>query len=168
MPTSNTLLTDAFDRIKEAVHAVLDKTTDEQLTARLGPEANTIAWLIWHLTRVQDKHVADAAGAKQVWMSDGWFEQFGLPFDAEAHGYGQSSAEVAAVTGISTAQLGGYFDAVHAQTTAYIAGLSETEFDRIVDTRWDPPVTLAARLVSVISDDLQHVGQAAFIHGLLG
>ena len=60
----------------------------------------------------------------------------------------------------------GYFDAVHERTIDYLGTLHEDDFSRIVDTRWTPPVTLAVRLVSVIGDDLEHAGQAAFVRGL--
>ena len=50
---------------------------------------------------------------------------------------------------------------------AYLATLDDDDLDRVVDTRWDPPVTVGVRLVSVIADDLQHVGQAAYVRGLL-
>lgn len=127
---------------------------------------NTIAWLIWHLTRVQDDHVAEVAGHEQTWISDGWHDRFGLPFDAHAIGYGQSATEVGRVAA-SAELLTGYLDAVHARTIAYVRGLSPDDLDRVVDERWDPPVTLGVRLVSVISDDLQHAGQAAYARGVL-
>ena len=36
----------------------------------------------------------------------------------------------------------------------------------MVDEHWDPPVTAGVRLVSVIGDALQHLGQAAYVKGL--
>lgn len=167
MTMTATLLTDAFERISEEVHNTVEGLTEDQLTKRIAPGANTIGWLVWHLTRVQDDHIADVADKGQVWTSGGWYDRFGLPFDARATGYGFSADDVAAVEGIDESQLTGYFDAVHQQTLDYVADLRNGDLVRIVDTRWDPPVSLAARLVSVISDDLQHVGQAAFIRGLL-
>jgi uncharacterized damage-inducible protein DinB len=160
------LLVDAVTRIRDLVHRTLDDLPAEHLTARVDPEANTIAWLIWHLTRVQDDHIAEVAGSDQVWLADGWCDQFGLPFDAHAIGYGQSSAEVAQVTAAADL-LTGYHDAVCARTIDFVRGLSAADLDRIVDERWDPPVTLGVRVISVISDDLQHVGQAAFVRGVL-
>jgi Protein of unknown function (DUF664) len=159
------LLTDAFNRIQGTVHAVLSKTDAGILSYRPDPDANSVAWLLWHLTRVQDDHVADAAGTEQVWTAEGWAERFGLPFDPSETGYGQGSAEVAAVQ-VSAELLGGYHDAVHRASVAFVRGLADTDFDRIVDTSWSPPVTLGVRLVSVISDDLQHAGQAAYVRGL--
>lgn len=138
-------------------------STPEQLSFRVDDEANSIAWLVWHLTRIQDDHIAGAGEFKQVWTSDGWSERFALPFDDSATGYGHSADEVAAVQGESGELLTGYHDAVFEQTRRFVEPLSDADFDRIVDESWDPPVSLGARLVSVISDNLQHAGQAAFV-----
>src|SRR5437879_3420905 len=165
--TSAELLVDAFGRIREVVHEAVDGLTPEQLGARLDPDANSIAWLVWHLTRIQDDHVADVAGRDQVWSAAGWVDRFSLRFDPRAHGYGHTSADVAAVQVESAELLTGYYDAVHDRTIEYVKGLRDPDLERIVDTRWDPPVTLGVRLVSVIADDLQHAGQAAFIRGIL-
>jgi len=165
--TSAELLVDAFGRIREVVHEAVDGLTPEQLGARLDPDANSIAWLVWHLTRIQDDHVADVAGRDQVWTSAGWVDRFNIPFDPRAHGYGHTSAHVAAVQVESAELLTGYYDAVHDRTIEYVKGLRDADLDRIVTTRWDPPDTLGVRLVSVIADDLQHAGQAAFIRGIL-
>lgn len=165
--TSADLLLDAFGRIREAVHAAVADLTPEQLAFRVDSDANSIAWLVWHLTRIQDDHIAGVAQTEQVWTSSGWVERFGLPFDRHAHGYGHSSADVAAVRVESAELLTGYHDAVHEQTVRFVAGLTDPDLPRIVDERWDPPVTLAVRLVSVISDGLQHAGQAAFIRGVV-
>jgi len=160
------LLTDAYQRVRGVVHRTVDGLTEEQLTYRADPDANSIAWLIWHLTRVQDDHVTDVAGGEQIWVSGGWAHRFGLPFDTDATGYGHSSADVGAVRGISAADLIAYHDAVCQRTLDYLGTLADEDFDRIVDTSWDPPVTLGVRLVSVIADDLQHAGQAAYVRGL--
>lgn len=159
------VLSDAFDRIRQEVHGVLDGIDDALLTYQPDPQANTVAWLVWHLTRIQDDHVAAIAGTEQRWTADGWCERFGLPFDPVATGWGQSSAEVAAVRA-SAGLLGGYYDAVHGVTIDYVGTLGEGDLDRVVDTRWDPPVTVGVRLVSVVSDNLQHIGQGAYLRGV--
>jgi hypothetical protein len=162
-----TLLTDAYGRISKEVHRTVEGLAEDQLTKRIAPDANTIGWLVWHLTRIQDSHVSELAHEEQIWTSGGWYEQFGLPFDVNATGYGFSNDDVAAVRGVDDKQLIGYFDAVHLRTLGFVAQLERDDLERIVDMRWNPPVTMAARLVSVIADDLQHIGQAAFIRGLL-
>jgi hypothetical protein len=165
--TSAELLVDAFGRIREVVHQVVDGLTPEQLAFRVDPKANSIAWLVWHLTRIQDDHLADAARSEQVWTSQGWVKRFELPFDPLDTGYGHRADEVAAVQMDSGELLVGYYDAVHQQTTRYVERLGDADLGRIVDRSWDPPVSLGVRLVSVIADDLQHAGQAAFVRGIL-
>ncbi len=165
--TTADLLVDSFGRIREVVHEVVDGLTPEQLAFRVDRQANSIAWLVWHLTRIQDDHLADAARAEQVWTSRGWAERFGLPFGPLATGYGHGADDVAAVRVQSGDLLVGYHDAVHEQTTRYVGPLVDADLARIVDEAWDPPVSLGVRLVSVIADDLQHAGQAAFVRGVV-
>ncbi|MFD8084461.1 DUF664 domain-containing protein [Kitasatospora sp. NPDC059722] len=165
--TSADLLVDAFGRIREEVAGVVDGLSPEQLAFRVRDPANSIAWLVWHLTRIQDDHVADAADREQAWTADGWAERFALPFAAAATGYGHRPAQVAEVTATAELLLG-YHEAVHARTVDFVRRLNGPSLARVVDESWDPPVTLGVRLVSVISDDLQHVGQAAYVRGLLG
>ncbi|UUU36348.1 DinB family protein [Streptomyces sp. CA-210063] len=161
------ILIDAYTRIQEEVHAAVEGLGPDDLNARPAPDANSIAWLVWHLTRVQDDHLADASGLDQVWLSQGWEKRFGLGLPRHDTGYGHSSAKVAKVRVDSGDLLTGYHDAVHEQTLGYVRGLAAKDFERIVDERWDPPVSLGVRLVSVLADDLQHVGQAAYVRGLL-
>ena len=161
------LVIDGFDRIRQIVHAAVRDLTEHQLGQRLDSEANSIAWLIWHLTRVQDDHLAELAGTGQVWTEAGWHERFGLELDPADTGYGHSSSDVATLAGVGAGDLAGYHAAVHARTVEYLGGLTDDDLARVVDRSWDPPVTLGVRLVSVISDDLQHVGQAAYVRGVL-
>ena len=160
------ILLDAYGRIRPAVHAVLDDVGATTLTTRLDPGGNSVAWLLWHLTRVQDDHVSEVAGHEQTWTADGWASRFALPFDDAETGYGFSPEQVAQVQA-GADLLTGYFDAVQARTLSYLEGLTDADLDRVVDDRWDPPVTLGVRLVSVLDDDLEHVAQAAFLRGTL-
>ncbi|MEO9322498.1 DUF664 domain-containing protein [Nocardioides sp. C4-1] len=159
------LLADAFGRVHEGVVAVLDDLTDDELRHRPGPDANPIGWLVWHLVRVEDDHLAGVGGHDQVYGD--FVDRFDLPYDDDAIGYGQSSDDVAAFTAPADL-LAAYASAVHERTLAYLETVDAADLDRVVDERWDPPVTLAVRLVSVVNDTTQHVGQAAYVRGLLG
>jgi hypothetical protein len=165
--TSAQLLADAFGRIQGVVHRAVGGLNQEQLAYRLDAEANSIAWLVWHLTRIQDDHIADAAGTSQVWTSRDWAERFALPFSVADTGYGHDAEQVAAVRVESPDLLAGYHDAVHEKSIDYVGALTDGDLSRIVDRAWDPPVTLGVRLISVISDNLQHAGQAAFVRGII-
>ena len=147
------LLADAFGRIREEVHAAVGGLSADDLAYRPDPGSNSVGWLIWHLLR--------------VWTDEGWADRFGLALDPADTGYGHGPGQVALVTVASAGLLTGYCDAVIQRASEYVRGLSGPDLDRIVDTRWDPPVTLGVRLISVISDDLQHAGQAAYLRGLL-
>lgn len=160
------LLIDGFGRVRDSVHGAVRNLNAGQLAERLAPEANSVAWLVWHLTRVQDDHFAELQDTEQVWLSQGWYEKFGLPLEPADTGYGHSAHDVASVR-VSAKLLTDYHDAVHAQTIAWLRGLKETELDRIVDESWDPPVSLGVRVISVLDDDLEHVGQAAFVRGII-
>ncbi|NKX50921.1 DinB family protein [Arthrobacter deserti] len=164
----NVLLLDAYGRAQERVHAVLGDLTPEQLAVRPGGGGNSIGWLIWHLARVQDDHIADSAGTEQQWLAEDWVARFGLPLDPQDTGYGHNPDQVDQVRVRSAGLLRDYFDSVHAGTVRFLRSLDEADLDRIVDTRWDPPVTLGVRLVSVVDDCLEHCGQAAYVKGMLG
>jgi len=161
------LLSDLFGRIPPIAEHAVDGLTLEQLMKPPAVGANPIAWLIWHIGRVQDAQVPPGAGSDQLWVTDDWAGRFGLEPDPRNLGYGHDQAQVAAVRPESTMVLVGYLDAVHQRTLAYVADLTAVDLDRVLDERWDPPVTLGVRLVSVAADCLQHAGQAAYLRGLL-
>jgi Protein of unknown function (DUF664) len=169
MATSAELLIDGFGRIRENVADVLDGLTAEQLTYRIDADANPVSWLVWHLTRIQDDHVAAAFGLTQVWSAEDWAVRLGLPAKMMDHGYGHTRDKVGSVAAATAASglLGEYHEAVYAQTIKVVSAVRDPDLDRVVDTRWTPPVTLGVRLVSVLDDDMQHVGQAAFVRGII-
>src|SRR4051794_24357841 len=113
------LLTDSFGRVHEEVEQLLGSASPTDLTFRPDDDANSAAWLIWHLTRVQDDHIAHAADTDQVWGPE-WVERCGLPFDVSDTGYGHTAADVAAVQS-SVEVLRDYHDRVHELTMAYFA-----------------------------------------------
>ena len=161
------VLTESFGRLPELVGEAVRGLSPEQLRQAPADGANTIAWLVWHLTRVQDSHIAELIDADQVYLSGNWAAKFGLKPDPSDTGYSHTAAQVAAVAPASWQVLTGYYEAVHTRTMAFLDGLSDDDLDRVVDEGWDPPVTLGVRLVSVYDDDTQHVGQAAYVRGLL-
>ncbi len=161
------VLTDACGRIRQLVHQATDGLDAAGLAFRPDADANSIAWLVWHLTRIQDDHISDLAGRSQAWMADGWAARLGMEPDPWNTGYGHSSEEVAAVRWDAPDEVVAYHDAVADRTMEYLGTIDAIELDRIIDTSYDPPVSVGVRLVSVISDNLQHAGQARYVRGIV-
>ncbi len=164
----SSLLLELYGRIPPLAQQAIDGVDVARLTEPPAPDANTMAWLVWHLARVQDHHVSELLGEEQVWLSGDWARRFGLEPDPSNTGYGHSTIEVASVRPESADVLVEYLSVVDMRTREMLRGLSPGDLDRIVDRRWDPPVTLGVRLVSIADDCLQHVGQAAYVRGCLG
>jgi Protein of unknown function (DUF664) len=161
------LLIELFGRIDDHVEGVLDGLDAVSLTTAPAPGANTIGWLVWHLIRVQDHHVAEILGEDQIWVRGDVAARCGLTPDPQNTGYGHAPAEVAAVQPDGPGVLVDYLAAVAERTRELLRTVTAEDLDRVVDTRWDPPVTLGVRLVSIADDDIQHAGQAAYVKGLL-
>ncbi len=161
------LLADAFERIRENAHRAVTGLSADQLQWQPDPAANSIAWLVWHLTRIEDDHVSHLADHPQAWSTGGWNSRFGTdPADTNL-GYGHTPEQVAEVVPDDPVTLLAYYDAVHEQTLSYLETIDADALDRIIDYRWDPPVSVGVRIVSVINDAMQHVGQANYLRGLL-
>ena len=169
-PTAADVLLEAFGRIPELLDEVIRGLDLETLLRRPeidGVAGNSIGWIVWHIGRMEDAQVADLAGTAEVHRTDGWQHRLGVPYPADAHGYGMGAADVARFTVTSPAVLTAYYDAVHARTAEVIRGMSGDDLARVVDDSWDPPVTALVRLVSIVDDAAQHAGQAAYLRGLL-
>ncbi|MDQ0664119.1 hypothetical protein QFZ35_002617 [Arthrobacter ulcerisalmonis] len=162
---SKELLLEAFDRLPDLVRQVLEGLDEAHLQRRPAGNGNSIAWLVWHTGRVEDAQVASASGLEQVWTAEGFVSRFGLPLADRDTGYGHSSEQVDAVRAPRELLLE-YYEAVHRQSAKILEGIGDSDLDRVVDRHWDPPVTLGVRLVSILGDCLQHLGQAAYAKGL--
>jgi hypothetical protein len=160
------LLLEVYGRIPPLARQAVEGADPTQILYRPTPDANSVAWLIWHLTRVQDHHIAELLDTNQIWTEGEWAQRFGLAPDPSNTGYGHSAADVAAIQPDHPGVLLEYLAAVDDRTRSMLARLTPEDLDRVVDARWDPPVTLGVRLVSIADDSLQHAGQAAYLRGL--
>lgn len=161
------ILIDAARRPIDSARQVLEGIGPDVLNHMPDGEHSSIAWLIWHAARQQDAQIAELAEAPQVWQADGWAQRFALERPIGATGFADSPAEVAKVRIADPALLNGYLEAVVTRVSDYIACLSTADLDDIVDVQWVPPVTRGVRILSTIDDAVAHVGQAAYLRGLL-
>jgi hypothetical protein len=161
------LLVELYGRIPPLVTEAVEGLNADQLLWRPAPGANSIGWLTWHLLRVQDHHLSQVFEQDQLWTTGDFASGFGLTPDPSNTGYSHSPDDVASVRPAGPDAILVYCDAVTSRTRGFLAALRPEDLDRIVDRRWNPPVTMGVRLVSVADDDLQHAGQAAYVRGLL-
>ncbi|MEV4695221.1 DinB family protein [Micromonospora echinospora] len=161
------VLIEAYGRLPDLVAGALDGLDAAQLRRAPAEGANPVGWMVWHLTRIQDDHVADVMGEPQLWAGGDWAARCGLPPEPAETGFGHGPEQIAAVRPESGDVLLDYHRAVVDRSLGYLRGLRPADLDRVVDENWDPPVTLGVRLVSVLDDDFQHVGQAAYVRGLI-
>lgn len=160
------VLVDQFERIRDALHPAVNALSFDELAFRPDDQSNSISWLVWHLTRVQDQTVSGLMGKEPLWTANGWFDRFSLPLDPTDTGAGHDPQKVATVTSAS-APLLDYFEDVHRRTVAWLGSLDDSALSEVLDDASYPPITVASALNGVIADDLQHVGQAAYVRGLV-
>jgi hypothetical protein len=158
-----------YGRITYVAGLAADGLTPEQLLRQPGPDTNPIGWLLWHAARVQDHHVAELLETDQIWQHGDWAARFGLTPEPQNIGYGHKPDDVAAVQPESAQLCLDYLTTVQERTVSQLlTSVTPDQLARIVDRRWDPPVTMGVRLVSVADDSLQHTGQARYLRGLFG
>jgi uncharacterized damage-inducible protein DinB len=163
----NELLIELFGRVDEEVHSAVEGLDVEALNTPPADGANPIGWLVWHLTRVQDDHMADIYDGDQVWVTGDWGGRFGVASDPSNTGWGHSAQDVSSIRPDSAEALLEYYEAVSKPTRQFLRSVTPKDLDRVVDTRWNPPVTLGVRLVSIVDDEIQHAGQANYVRGIL-
>ena len=158
------LLQNIFERASQYLEGALDGLTQEDLNRLPNPDCNSIGWLTWHLTRVQDSAVSGFMGKEQIWITDRWCSKFNRDPDPKDVGFGHSSEDVANFQSPDTKTLLDYHYAVQRQTKEYISKLSTTELGRETNNPRNP--TIGLRLAAIINDNLQHTGQVAYLRGL--
>jgi uncharacterized damage-inducible protein DinB len=154
-------MTEYFDELKQK----LEGLSDAELRWQASVDTNTIAWLVWHMARVEDNWINGViAGGENVWESGDWAKKTGIT--ATGNGYSDTMDEVRALPDVAVSDLLDYYDAVRAAAFEVIDGMSEkdisNEFSRAGRT-----VTWAYILGHVIVEEAQHLGQIALIRGII-
>ena len=154
-----------FEQTHRTVLEAMEGVTDGQLYQQPSPDTNSIGWLAWHLYRWQDQLAARASGLDQVWHADRWYERFGV--GPERTGQGDSLEQVVSFRP-ARGVLMGYVDSVHQAVVERIGALPQERFaeeSAYADGR--PPRPLWRSLAATMSDTGQHVGQIAYLRGLI-
>jgi DinB superfamily len=161
------IIMDALERIRGILHRTLAGLTLDESHRQPTPDTNSIAWLTWHLTRVQDNGISGLFGQEQAWISQGWHAQFNMAPDPDNEGQGHTPEQVAAFRAPSIQTLLDYHDSVSTRSKAFVEGLAPADFNRELDEpQYQPVPTVGVRVVSILSDNLQHAGQVAYLRGV--
>ncbi|HEY7166615.1 MAG TPA: DinB family protein [Candidatus Binatia bacterium] len=161
------LVLDALGRVREMVREALKDLSADEL---LAPPKPHIAWLTWHIARVQDANFSGLIAKPQLWISGGWHARFRMPPDPKDYGSGhrQTPAQVDAFTVTDKGLLLGYHDAVFARTKEYLSTVTNADLNRVLnEPQYQPLPTLSIRLASVINCNTRHAGQIEYLRGLV-
>lgn len=163
------LIAEIYNEISRELERALDGLTMDDLNQQPRPDCNSIGWLAWHLTRCQDVANADLIGEEQLWLKEKWHAMFGRAADPTDIGYGHSSEDALNFRAPDSITLLKYHRRVLEKTLHYInLELTENDLEREFQKPTFPGINTVRRMfVGVISDNLQHVGQIAYIRGLL-
>lgn len=162
------LLIDGYGRIYEELQRALSGLSQGDLDHQPKPDCNSMGWLAWHLIRVQDGQIADLMDAEQVYIKDGWYSEFNRQPEPEDVGFGHSSEQVAAFKSPDVSVIMNYEKEVLERVKSFINSLSAEDLDRELNEPWFQPLpNVGVRLISIMSDALQHTGQIAYVRGLL-
>ncbi len=146
------------------IHQSTDGLTDEQLYYRPSSDTNSIAWLIWHLSRWRDKISAAVVGEPQVWASEGWAQRFDI--DPDRTGLGDTLEQVAAFS-VGRDLLLGYASAAHNAIVERVFRMTPEQFEKEIE--YSPGSSRPAwrALVSVMGDSSEHTGQINYLRGMI-
>ncbi|MDO4887658.1 MAG: DUF664 domain-containing protein [Actinomycetaceae bacterium] len=165
------ILIDSLNRSRERLDRALAGVSVEQANTQPAPQTaprtDSLTWLAWHTAREIDLQVSVLAGTTPLWFAR-YSARFALDLPDDTQDWRHSPSEAAKVTVDDLALLREYLDDAYALAVGFLRGLDESRLGEIVDDSWDPPVTLGARLVSIVDDAAQHSGQAIYTRRLLG
>jgi hypothetical protein len=161
------LVLDTLGRARDMVREALEDLSPEEL---LLPPKPHVAWLVWHMARVQDSNLSRLIGSQQLWIADGWHARFGMPPDTRDYGSGhrQTPEEVDVFTVNDKRLLMDYLNSVFERTKEYLSTVSNSDLSKVLnEPQYQPIPTLSIRLVSVIACNMRHAGQIQYLRGLI-
>ena len=155
-------LTEFLDGLKKAVNGL----TPAELRWQPTLASNPIAWIVWHMARVEDRWVNRVlSGGVELWISEGWHKKFGMT--EEAHGYGETMEQVRAMPDLAMFELLAYFDAVRKSTLAHLERMTPEQLGATYPHSRLKGITGAWILGHILVEESQHLGQVAFIRGVI-
>ena len=161
------ILSDMLEMSDSLVRRALEGLTDADLIKRPSDQDNTIGWLMWHKTRVEDIAFADASGEEQFWISDKWHEKFGMepnPGQMGFRGFARTSDEPRVQERKTFSATPTPFG--RARLRCWRASRPRTS-TRKSPPRWARPSKSGTTSGRVAADNIQHGGQICYLRGFI-
>jgi hypothetical protein len=154
-----------FRRVRDDLRTSIDGATADELDRRLG--SNSIGWLVWHISRGQDRNLSELTGSTQLWLADGWAARFDRPADPADTGFGHSAEQAMAFRSPSPGLLLAYHAATHELAETYLANAPDDDLTRlVVSPTLSNTHPVEERLTGQLQDSSAHTGQIALLRGL--
>ena len=161
------LVRSGLDEYLEGLEQALDGLTPVELAWQPAPSSNNITWQVWHMARVEDRWVNSyLRQGTEVWIADKWYSKFGL--QPEDHGARQSAEDSAAMPDLPLAGLMDYYRVVRDSTNSYVDNLTADDLGKSYShPRTNPGPTVNWVLAHLLVEEAQHLGQVAYVRGIL-
>ncbi len=142
----------------------LDQETINRIPAE---QCNSIAWILWHMSRVVDTFVNTRFQSRpQLWIAGGWHQRFGMGDDPDDRGVGWTMEQVASWSPPDLSVQLGYHQAVREAAAGYLSSATEADLAEVKVIPPAPePRTVANALGQMVWDAVAHGGQIAYLRG---
>ena len=163
---ANELLTNLLKGNRSMVRKALDGLSDKEVATRPNSECNSMAWLLWHLSRAEDGLVSSLDGSAELW-NDGWAEKCGISAETKGMGFGHKAEDLESFGVGSVDALKEYFGQTEKKVADYLASLSSEDLDKQVPSMMgDGTVPLGNIVQVIVNEAMVHGGQIAYLRGL--
>jgi hypothetical protein len=163
------LVLDSFLKQEKELEKVVEGLTEDDLSRQPAPDCNSIGWLVWHVIRSVDRNMSPVIGDEQLWLSAKWHARFGREPDPGETGYGHTAEQAKMFRSPDANTVVEYSKAIMAKSADYFnRKLTDSDLAREV---YNPTLkitrTVEETIVAEIWHSMHHLGQAAYVRGLL-
>jgi hypothetical protein len=161
------MLAVGYSGILRTLDYTLKGLTKEDINWQPKPDCNSIGWMVWHPIRFQDMQISEFMGEEQLWIKDGWYKKWGRKADPKESGGGMTPEDLTKFKSPGAATVLAYAKAVVERSQKYFPTLKKADLDKILKGGPHKPYpTVGMMLMIILSDSLQHAGQAGYVRGL--
>lgn len=142
----------------------LDELTQEEVAWSPNPECNSIAFILWHIARLEDVFINSVIqGERELYEKEGWREKLGTPTGDTGTRYTEEMLRVWPVPEMEVLQ--GYADSVREKTLVFLESIPPEKLSEVPRPDRSPD-TMGALLGGLSTEIAMHVGQICYLRGV--